>query len=110
MRLPVQRVLSTPGSGRLPAAAICAGKGITPQGVLPSSCCDGNVTITSPQGQVLYNGTSGCCYDAGQAYCYPCSGEQQSWENYAVSHFSACTGTPPCSINLGGCGKLTPYC
>lgn len=85
-------------------------RGVMPQGILPSSCCDGNVTITSPTGQQLYTGTSGCCYDAGQAYCYPCGGEQARWEAYAKTHFAACQGSIPCSINLGGCGRLTPYC
>ena len=110
MRLPAHRELSAAGFGWKPALATPAEGGVTPQGILPSSCCDGNVTITSPQGQQLYSGSSGCCYDAGQAYCYPCSGMQQRWENYARQHFPACQGSTPCAINLGGCGKLTPYC
>lgn len=114
MRLPIQRNFSRQSANgwtpMLMTATEAKSAGIMPQGVLPSSCCDGNVTITSPQGQQLYHGVSGCCYDAWQAYCYPCSGEQQNWENYAKQHFTACQGSTPCSITLGGCGKLTPYC
>ena len=101
MRLPIQRHLpaSRPGT-----AAAADG------GIAPSSCCDGEVTIYSPSGDTLYTGSSGCCYDAGQAYCYPCSGEKDHWQQYAKEHFTACQGSTPCSIALTGCGSLTPYC
>jgi hypothetical protein len=114
MRLPTQRKTS-PTTAADWRRKQTASNGVTPssvepQGIQPSSCCDGTVTIYSPQGQQLYSGSSGCCYDAGQAYCYPCSGEEAKWEAYAKAHFTQCQGTPTCSISLTGCGSLTPYC
>jgi hypothetical protein len=110
MRLPTQQRSHRIAGAYAPAVRSLSTRNVAPSGIQPSSCCDGNVTITSPQGQVLYTGVSGCCYDSGQAYCYPCGGEQASWEAYAKTHFTACQTSTPCSITLGGCGKLTPYC
>jgi hypothetical protein len=110
MRLPTQSMSRETGLMSTANLPDSTSAGIEMSGVLPSSCCDGKVSITSPSGDVLYNGTSGCCYDGGQAYCYPCSGETATWEAYAKLHFSACQGPTPCAIALTGCGSLTPYC
>jgi len=102
MRLPTQHRIQTHTPQARPAPA--GGD------VQPASCCDGKVTIYSPSGDTLYSGASGCCYDSGQAYCYPCSGQDAYWTNYAKTHFAACQGPTSCAVSLTGCGGLTPYC
>lgn len=113
MRLPRQRVAApskaTDWRGETPVGGVTPA-GVESQGILPSACCGGTVTIYSPQGQQLYQGASDCCYSGSRAYCYPCDGEQTKWEAFAKAHFSQCQGTTTCAISLTGCGSLTPYC
>jgi hypothetical protein len=108
MKLPTQM---RPAAANYAAAYSGIQEGVRPSGILPSDCCDGTVTIYSPSGSQLYQGTSGCCYSGSKAYCYPCGGEQAAWETYAKKYFPQfCSDSTPCAISLTNCGSLTPYC